>query len=441
KRDLPSEVYQFLSETRNGTTITYTYDGAGNLLTKSTGESYVYGDSDWKDLLTAYNGNSITYDTIGNPTVWYDGAAMTWTKGRRLSSIGSTAAHGALSFTYDAEGHRLTKTVNGVEHRYIWQGDRLISEQYGTNTLEFQYDEAGKPVGVSVNGAVFEYITNLQGDIMKVVYGGTGDVWAEYTYDAWGKVLTATGNLAAANPLRYRGYFYDEETGLYYIHHRYYDPQLCRWINADSLASTGQGFLGCNMFAYCGNDPVVTKDSSGSLSNRVDVWDGSSGSGCDPESRSILYDVPLYYQDTTNLCWAFCMVMRQSYYEGIILDEVPAHDAAIVLGERYHPILGWDTALPFFMLGKKAKYNSIEDLYLLLKDNGPLYVAYRYKNIKDGHVVLITGVDVDNGYVYTNNPWRVQGRQTESDFKRGFVNTNNELEPDYWLSGVYIPYT
>ena len=115
--------------------------------------------------------------------MWYDGSSMTWTKGRRLASKGNA------SFTYDAEGHRLTKTAGGVEHKYLWQGDRLISEQYGSNTLEFLYDESGRPVGVSVNGAVFEYITNLQGDILKVVYGGTGDVWA-LTDVKWSVLLT-----------------------------------------------------------------------------------------------------------------------------------------------------------------------------------------------------------------------------------------------------------
>ena len=78
-----------------------------------------------------------------------------------------------------------------------------------------------------------------------------------------GEVLSATGTMAAVNPLRYRGYYYDAETGLYYLQSRYYDPALKRFLNADGLASTGQGILGTNMFAYCGNDPVAFCDPRG----------------------------------------------------------------------------------------------------------------------------------------------------------------------------------
>ncbi len=90
-----------------------------------------------------------------------------------------------------------------------------------------------------------------------------GNVKAAYRYNAWGEILCATGELAELNPLRYRGYYYDSETGLYYVSSRYYDPEICRWINADGFASTGQGFVGCNMFAYCLNNPVNLIDRTG----------------------------------------------------------------------------------------------------------------------------------------------------------------------------------
>ena len=67
---------------------------------------------------------------------------------------------------------------------------------------------------------------------------------AAYTYDPWGKLLSATGTLADTNPLRYRGYYYDAETGLYSLQSRYYDPTACRFLNAAGLASTGQEVLG-----------------------------------------------------------------------------------------------------------------------------------------------------------------------------------------------------
>ena len=115
---------------------------------------------------------------------------------------------------------------------------------------------------MQVNGTTYYYVTNLQGDVMGMV-DSAGNTVASYTYDPYGKVLTATGELADKNPLRYRGYYYDSESGLYYLQSRYYDPATRRFVNADTYASTGQGVLGVNMFAYCLNDPVNHIDSSG----------------------------------------------------------------------------------------------------------------------------------------------------------------------------------
>ena len=94
-----------------------------------------------------------------------------------------------------------------------------------------------------------------------------GNQVAAYTYDPYGKILSAYGSMAEINPLRYRGYYYDAETGFYYLQSRYYDPNTCRFINADSYASTGQSYLGYNMFAYCGNNPVERTDADG------EFWD------------------------------------------------------------------------------------------------------------------------------------------------------------------------
>ena len=115
---------------------------------------------------------------------------------------------------------------------------------------------------MQVNGTTYYYVTNLQGDVMGLV-DSSGNSVASYTYDPYGKVLTATGELADKNPLRYRGYYYDSESGLYYLQSRYYDPATRRFVNADAYASTGQGILGINMFAYCNNDPENSIDPYG----------------------------------------------------------------------------------------------------------------------------------------------------------------------------------
>ncbi len=101
-----------------------------------------------------------------------------------------------------------------------------------------------------------------------------GNVLASYSYDAWGKAYKSSGSMRNINPLRFRGYYYDTETGFYYLQSRYYDPVVSRFINADSYASTGQGFLGYNMFAYCGNNPVSRVDADGNKYTMITDFGG-----------------------------------------------------------------------------------------------------------------------------------------------------------------------
>ena len=259
-------------------TYVYTYDTAGNLLTVkkngTTTQTYTYSTGNWKDQLTAINGNSIVYDNSGNPTTYRRGTSaaytLTWSNGRQLTRTvnGGTTT----DYTYNADGIRTWKKVGAVEHAYITQNGKVVRETIGSGStakvLDFIYDESGRPFALNYstnNGSTFTtyyYILNLQGDVIKLV-NASGTASATYSYDAWGNILSSSGTLASVNPLRYRGYYYDTETGWYYLQSRYYDPVIHRFINADCLASTGQGFIGTNMFAYCLNNPVMMIDSTG----------------------------------------------------------------------------------------------------------------------------------------------------------------------------------
>ena len=227
---------------------------------------YTYGDAEWGDLLTAYDGEEITYDGIGNP-LSYRGWTMSWQGGRQLA--GMTKGSDTLSFAYNESGLRTSKTVNGVTHNYVWQGSKLAADITDAYALYFHYDSSGDVIGFTrtANGTDTEYfyVKNLQGDILKVITA-TGTEAATYTYDAWGKLLTSTGDMAEVNPLRYRGYFYDAETGLYYLQSRYYDPEVSRFINPDVFATSDiDGVLAANMFAYCENNPIRNTDSTGTI--------------------------------------------------------------------------------------------------------------------------------------------------------------------------------
>ena len=259
---------QLISAVNGDTTYAYTYDTVGNILS-GNGHTYTYEDPQgWMDLLTAVDGQSITYDVMGNPTSYYNGNrwAFTWAQGRRLTS--ASDGTNTISYTYDADGLRTSKTVNGVEHTYYYAGGKLLRETFGSNTLDFFYDSNGNAYALKHNGTLYYYITNLQGDVMSIV-DETGTPVATYEYDPYGNIVTTTGTLAEVNPLRYRGYYYDSESTLYYLQSRYYDPELGRFINADTLMSTGQGVLGMNMYTYCLNNPVNMTDYSG---NKPGDW-------------------------------------------------------------------------------------------------------------------------------------------------------------------------
>ncbi len=226
---LESYTYDYLNQlktvTRGTDTYEYTYDNGGNILSvKRNGEtikSYTYGDTEWKDLLTAYNGETITYDTIGNPLTYRAGMNFTWSDGRKLTGI--TKGTDSFSYTYDANGLRNTKTVNGTTTEYYWLNGMLQGQKTGNEYILFLYDESGSVYGFILKNdageSYYYYEFNLQGDIIGII-DSTGNKVVEYTYDEWGKLLSTTGILADTigqkNPLRYRGYYYDAETGFYY---------------------------------------------------------------------------------------------------------------------------------------------------------------------------------------------------------------------------------
>ena len=265
-----------------GKSFKYYYDAAGNITSKkeyayTTGEldettattvSYTYGDESWGDLLTKYDGQAITYDTIGNPT-GYLGWSFDWT-GRSLT--GATKDSQTLSFTYNSDGIRTSKTVNGTKTEYLLNGTQILAQKTGSNTLCFFYDQQGNRVGMAdSSNHIYYYLYNLQGDVIALADATTGKLAATYSYDAWGKcvsVRNADGyTIGTANPFRYRGYYYDNETGFYYLNSRYYNPEVGRFLNADAFASTDiSDVLSTNMFAYCENNPVIFYDNGGTYS-------------------------------------------------------------------------------------------------------------------------------------------------------------------------------
>ena len=167
--------------------------------------------------------------------------------------------------------------------RYIWDGDVLLGGRMEFTdadepiTIRYLYDDSGELYGMDYNGTgYFGFVKNLQGDIISIVpLDFNGDVQLNMEYDAWGKPIYAQASSAAEGLLMamlmavtnvgYRGYFYDFDTGLYYLRSRYYDPETGRFINADDTAYLGYDSspLSMNLFAYCENNPVNYADICG----------------------------------------------------------------------------------------------------------------------------------------------------------------------------------
>lgn len=272
-------------------TITYSYDIGGNILNKKEYEytttdtlqeplstiTYSYENTNWKDQLTKYNNKAITYDTIGNPLT-YDGNTYTWQNGRTLASVTNATNNINVQYKYDENGIREEKIIGDTVTYYSVNGSKVVFQKTNNEVLYFDYDENGQVITVQYyNNSTNEYesyiyIKNLQGDIIEIL-DEQFNLVAKYNYDSWGNVLSVTdangtqitdqNHIGNMNPFRYRGYYYDTETGLYYLQNRYYNPEWGRFLNADGILNDTT--LGKNLYAYCDNNPINNADINGNL--------------------------------------------------------------------------------------------------------------------------------------------------------------------------------
>ena len=332
-------------------TWVYSYDERGNIVSRETYnhtigslssdyllsvDTYTYFDqwdeAMWNDGLKSYNGSAaFTYDAIGNPLTYNNGSAytFTWQNGRELAS--GTKGSTSFSYTYNSDGLRTQKVVGNLVYTYYWQGSQLAAmtivntSENISSTLKFYYDSNGIPFVLDYNGTKYFYVTNLQGDVIGLATSeGMGGY---YRYDAWGQIVamdaasTSFYNALEANPLRYRGYVYDNETGFYYLQSRYYDPEVRRFINEDGALYSN--ILGYNLYTYCYNNPVMYIDPYGT-SGLVGVLRGWASTGF-----TIALSEPSLIGEI--ICFGGCVILT-----GIVLIEfvVTTNENADVLFEE-----------------------------------------------------------------------------------------------------------
>ncbi len=296
--------------------IQYVYNGIGNIMSaktvysngSTTTKSFTYGDTNNPDRLTSYNGKTIQYNTLGCPTS-YDGKTLTWTNGKLTKILSGTIATGrdTYNYKYNALGQRVEKSFTHINTSRIQPPpgggfDDVIVEYLTDSSTNYYYDHAGrllaeycvenysnftqsstrleylydgnKKIGFvytagGVNKGAYYFQRNLQGDIIAI-YNTSGSKVVEYSYDAYGNcsITSATTDytIADVNPIRYRGYYLDKETGWYFLNARYYSPEWRRFISPDDTYYLNpKNVNGCNLYCYCNNDPIVYVDPLGTV--------------------------------------------------------------------------------------------------------------------------------------------------------------------------------
>ncbi|WP_165442670.1 RHS repeat domain-containing protein [Kurthia gibsonii] len=258
----------------DGTMNTYKYDEVGNrTASEVNGEKVTFTYNDANQIATK-NETAYTYDADGN-LLQDENYKYTYNQQQRLTKVTTLDDQTIASYTYDENGLRLTKTVGDTTHEYFYNDEVLDMEVVKVNNTVTEYRSyewnGYTPLGMMVkakNGSgtfetnTYQFITNHRGDVLSIRDKDDQEV-ATYTYDAYGNKLNATGTLAKANPIRYAGYYYDEETKNYYLQARYYNPANGAFLALDPHPGDEEDPLSQNGYSYANGNPVMKVDPNG----------------------------------------------------------------------------------------------------------------------------------------------------------------------------------
>lgn len=424
-------------DTYTGKTYVYSYDDRGNILDKKEynytegnltnatplkTDVFNYATTGWNDRISAINGEVVTYDASGNPT-GMQGYSYTWENGRQLKAL--TNGTNTFTYAYDDSGIRTEKTVNGETVHYITDDGKVIAQYTDSMYMSFWYDEDGAPFGFTVKNAndettaCYVYEKNALGDIVGIV-GANGEHLVSYYYDAWGNiakmiynnavVTEENGGLASLNPFRYRGYYYDSETGYYYLQSRYYNPKICRFINADNafeIIDEENGRV-LNGYYYCDNNAIMNVDEEGTayVSNDTFVKYRNTHSDLSKFIRSqLIIDVVSSGNSKTNdiemsdRCEAIINDLKTLYPK--------AHFRHYRIADKYEFINYWNNTNADILIlnchGNKGKLAFLQDdlscneIDNKFEESRQEYAMEYKSNIKYLFLSACYGADKDNG--------------------------------------------
>lgn len=270
---------QLITSNNNSFSISYQYDTRGNIeeITKRnaiTNEtisiiSLTYNNNN--DLIQINDNGTIyenAYNTQGMLTKYLN-YNITYDM-RNISTLQKD--NELIEYKYNSDGIRISKVINNeVTINYTLDGTNIIKETRNgstNSTIKYYYDSSDNVIGFSYNSYHYMYLKNTQNDVIGII-DSNGNLVVEYKYDAYGNIYEMIDNtnisIGTINPFRYRSYYFDTETGWYYLNTRYYNPKLARFITIDDIDYLGASgsLLSYNLYSYCENNPVNNVDVTG----------------------------------------------------------------------------------------------------------------------------------------------------------------------------------
>lgn len=284
-----NESHEYIYNTTGNIQADWTYQlgNDGKISGEGKGKYFNYNNEQWPDQLSSYDGQSITYDNLGNPTEYWNGMKFQWTRGRQLEKI-TLGDNSEVTYQYNQDGLRTHKETNATSTDYEWDENKLVREivTYKSTGKKYDiwyfFDSNGQVAGFeyaqisdmddSLKKTRVYYEKNLQGDVIGLLDSRGAEI-AKYAYDAWGNVTSKMcyeeyETPFALNHITYRGYYRDDESGFYYLQSRYYDAEVGRFLNADDVnleeLNNGNIFYS-NIYIYCANNPNTYVDKDGKL--------------------------------------------------------------------------------------------------------------------------------------------------------------------------------
>ena len=200
------------------------------------------------DKLIKINNTDVLYDLNNNP-IRIGNDILEWENGRELKSYINCNYN--CEYTYDYNGNRTSKTINGIKTNYYLEKNQIVIERTGNNVIYYLRDLGQNLIGFKYQNNIYYYKKNILNDIIGIFDSNYNEI-VSYKYDSWGNLIgiydyngndisNDLSNIGNINPYRYRSYYYDKETGLYYLSTRYYNPKWCRFISPDhGISSIGE---------------------------------------------------------------------------------------------------------------------------------------------------------------------------------------------------------